>query len=124
MKKQILILLMVGHGAIMMAQQKAADTLYFSLDEAMLFAMENNLNAMNARLDVDAADQRVVVFFYGLAQVRCTAIGGHSPVTQILACTKPPARAGENQAADVRVFNNLLHDDTKFLMHRDCEAVE
>lgn len=59
MKKQILILLIVGHGAIMMAQQKAADTLYFSLDEAMLFAMENNLNAKNARLDVDAADQRV-----------------------------------------------------------------
>ena len=59
MKKQILILLIVGHGAIMMAQQKAADTLYFSLDEAMLFAMENNLNAKNARLNVDAADQRV-----------------------------------------------------------------
>ena len=59
MKKQILILLIVGHGAIMMAQPKAADTLYFSLDEAMLFAMENNLNAKNARLDVDAADQRV-----------------------------------------------------------------
>jgi outer membrane protein len=59
MKKQILILLIVGHGAIMMAQQKTADTLYFSLDEAMLFAMENNLNAKNARLDVDAADQRV-----------------------------------------------------------------
>lgn len=59
MRKHILILLIVAHGVIMMGQQKAADTLYFSLDEAMLFAMENNLNAKNARLDVDAADQRV-----------------------------------------------------------------
>jgi len=41
------------------AQESASDTLYFSLQESMTFAMEHNLNAENARLDVDAADQRV-----------------------------------------------------------------
>ena len=59
MKKQIIILLILAHSAIITAQQEAADTLYFSLNEAVLFAMENNVNAQNARLDVDAADQRV-----------------------------------------------------------------
>jgi outer membrane protein TolC len=59
MKKQISIILIMAHAAFMLAQQKSADTLYFSLEEAVLFAMENNLNAQNARLDVDAADQRV-----------------------------------------------------------------
>ena len=59
MKKQISIILIMAHAAFIFAQQESADTLYFSLDEAVLFAMENNLNAENARLDVDAADQRV-----------------------------------------------------------------
>jgi outer membrane protein TolC len=49
----------MAHAAFIFAKQESADTLYFSLDEAVLFAMENNLNAQNARLDVDAADQRV-----------------------------------------------------------------
>ena len=59
MKKQISILLIMAHAAFVFAQQESTDTLSFSLDEALLFAMENNLNAENARLDVDAADQRV-----------------------------------------------------------------
>ena len=59
MKKQIIILVFLAQSALMMAQQAVADTLYFSLNEAVLFAMDNNLNAQNARLDVDAADQRV-----------------------------------------------------------------
>ena len=59
MKKQISIILLMAHAAFLFAQQASPDTLYFSLDEAVLFAMENNLNAQNARLDVDAADQRV-----------------------------------------------------------------
>jgi outer membrane protein TolC len=59
MKKQIITILIMAHAAFIFAQQDNADTLYFSLDEAVLFAMENNLNAENARLDVDAADQRV-----------------------------------------------------------------
>ena len=59
MKRQISIILIMAHAAFIFAQQESADTLYFSLDEAVLFAMENNLNAQNARLDVDAADQRV-----------------------------------------------------------------
>lgn len=53
----IIILSILGKGAF--AQELEKDTLYFSLEESMLFAMENNLNAENARLDVDAADQRI-----------------------------------------------------------------
>lgn len=59
MKKQIGIILILAQAAFIFAQQESADTLYYSLDEAVLFAMENNLNAQNARLDVDAADQRI-----------------------------------------------------------------
>ena len=59
MKKQISFILFMAHATFVLAQQESADTLQFSLDEAVLFAMENNLNAQNARLDVDAADQRV-----------------------------------------------------------------
>ena len=59
MRKQAITILFMAHAVIMMGQLPAADTLYFSLDEALLFAVENNLNAQNARLDVDAADQRV-----------------------------------------------------------------
>ena len=40
-------------------QQTVQDTAYFSLQEAMDYAIENNLNAENARLEVDIADQRV-----------------------------------------------------------------
>ena len=61
MRKTIVILFVMSHVAILMGQQESTDTLYFSMDEAMLFAMENNLNAKNARLDVDAADQRIWV---------------------------------------------------------------
>jgi outer membrane protein TolC len=38
---------------------RAQDTVYFSLAEAMDYAMENNLNAENARLDVAIAEERV-----------------------------------------------------------------
>ena len=38
---------------------KAQDTVHFSLAEALAFAVENNLNAENARIDVAIADQRV-----------------------------------------------------------------
>jgi outer membrane protein TolC len=59
MKKLIIPLVFLAHSAYILAQQASADTLYFSLKEAVLFAMENNINAQNARLDIDAADQRV-----------------------------------------------------------------
>lgn len=59
MKKQIFLYLFLALSSIMMAQQALTDTLYFSLNDAVLFAMENNTNAQNARLDIDAADQRV-----------------------------------------------------------------
>jgi outer membrane protein len=45
-------ILVIGQGSIQ-------DTAYFSLQEAMDYSIENNLNAENARLDVDIADQRV-----------------------------------------------------------------
>jgi len=38
---------------------KAQDTVYFSLAEAMEYAMDNNLNAENARLDLAIAEDRV-----------------------------------------------------------------
>jgi len=59
MKKKISFILFMAHAIFVLAQQESVDILHFSLDEAVLFAMENNLNAQNARLDVDAADQRV-----------------------------------------------------------------
>ena len=39
MKKQISIILIMAHAAFMFTQQESADTLYFSLDEAVQFAM-------------------------------------------------------------------------------------
>lgn len=59
MKRLIIIILVVVHTALTYGQNGTRDTLYFSLEESMLFAVENNLNAQNARLDVDAADQRI-----------------------------------------------------------------
>jgi outer membrane protein len=59
MRKQILIFILVAYTVGAGAQEEGADTLYFSLEESLLYAIENNLNAKNARLDVDAADQRV-----------------------------------------------------------------
>jgi len=38
---------------------RSQDTAYFSLDEALEFAVANNLNAENSRLDVDIAEDRV-----------------------------------------------------------------
>lgn len=59
MKKYLIIIMILASTAFVRAQQQYADTLYFTLDEAVQFAMENNLNARNARLDLDAADQRL-----------------------------------------------------------------
>jgi len=59
MRTQILMLGFLVLGTGLLAQMEPSDTLYFSLEESVLFATENNLNARNARLDVDAADQRV-----------------------------------------------------------------
>jgi outer membrane protein len=59
MRKQTIILILILHVLGLHGQQEIADTLYFSLEESLEYAMENNLNAENAKLDVDAADQRV-----------------------------------------------------------------
>jgi len=59
MRKKFIVLLICALPAGLMAQEEMGDTLYFSLEESLIFAIENNLNAKNARLDVDAADQRV-----------------------------------------------------------------
>ena len=59
MRKQTIILILFVHVFGLYGQEVVADTLYFSLEESLVFAMENNLNAENAKLDVDAADQRV-----------------------------------------------------------------
>jgi outer membrane protein len=59
MRRQFLLLFIGALPLGLLAQQETADTLYFSLEESLLYAIENNLNAKNARLDIDAADQRV-----------------------------------------------------------------
>jgi len=59
MRTKIIILVFLAQSTSLLAQNQLADTVYFSLEEAVLYAMEHNLNAKNARLDVDAADKRV-----------------------------------------------------------------
>ena len=59
MRRQFLLVFIWALPLGLLAQQETADTLYFSLEESLLYAIENNLNAKNARLDIDAADQRV-----------------------------------------------------------------
>ncbi|MCF8346548.1 MAG: TolC family protein [Bacteroidales bacterium] len=56
------------------AQEYSPDTLQFSLSEAIVFAVENNLNAKNARLDVRSADKRIwETAASGLPQVNAAA---------------------------------------------------
>ncbi len=59
MRTKIIILVFLAQGTSLLAQNQLSDTVYFSLEESVLYAMEHNLNAKNARLDVDAADKRV-----------------------------------------------------------------
>ena len=59
MRTKIIILVFLVQSTSLLAQNPLADTVYFSLEEAVRYAMEHNLNAKNARLDVDAADKRV-----------------------------------------------------------------
>lgn len=58
LKTNTAILLLLG----MLGTSRAAegDTLQFTLEEAIQYAMEYNLNAENARLDVDAAGERIM----------------------------------------------------------------
>lgn len=55
----VIVIMILALPARLMAQYDADKTLYFSLEESLVYAIENNLNAKNARLDVDAADKRV-----------------------------------------------------------------
>ena len=117
MKKQIGIILIMAHAAFILAQEKSADTLYFSLDEAVLFAVENNLNAQNARLDVDAADQRVwETAAQGLPQVSASVNYNYNinlPTTLIPDFTgdptqKIPIQFGTKHNASAGVIGNQL----------------
>jgi outer membrane protein len=117
MKKQIIILLVMAHSALLLAQQEGADTLYFTLDEAVSFAMENNLNAQNARLDVDAADQRVwETAATGLPQISASANYNYNinlPTTLIPdfandPTQKIPIQFGTKHNASAGVLGNQL----------------
>lgn len=57
MKKFAILLLFAGIAAGLSARE--GDTLYFSLEEARDYAVANNLNAENSRMDVEIADKRV-----------------------------------------------------------------
>lgn len=59
MKKYISIIIFLAAFTAINAQDPEADSLRLSLEESIVYAMENNLNAENARLDIEAADQRV-----------------------------------------------------------------
>jgi len=117
MKKQIIIYLIMAHSVMLMAQQESIDTLYFTLDEAVSFAMENNLNAENARLDVDAADQRVwETAATGLPQISASANYNYNinlPTTLIPdfandPTQKIPIQFGTKHNASAGVLGNQL----------------
>jgi outer membrane protein TolC len=117
MKKKMVILLFLAQSAFIMAQQDSADTLYFSLDEAVFFAVENNLNAQNARLDVDAADKRVwETAATGLPQVSASANYNYNinlPTTLIPdfandPTQKIPIQFGTKHNASAGVLGNQL----------------
>jgi len=117
MKKQIVIYLIMAHSVMLMAQQESIDTLYFTLDEAVSFAMENNLNAENARLDVDAADQRVwETAATGLPQISASANYNYNinlPTTLIPdfandPTQKIPIQFGTKHNASAGVLGNQL----------------
>ena len=59
MKRTYIAILLVMTVLTTWSQEQEDDTLYFSLSMSLEFAMENNLNAENSRLEVDIADQRV-----------------------------------------------------------------
>jgi len=117
MKKQIVSLLFMAQTAFLVAQQDSADTLFFSLEEAVFFAVENNLNAQNARLDVDAADQRVwETAATGLPQISASATYNYNinlPTTLIPdfandPTQKIPIQFGTKHNASAGVLGNQL----------------
>jgi outer membrane protein TolC len=117
MKKQIIFLLIMTHATILLGQQEEADTLYFSMDEALSFAMENNLNAKNASLDVEAADQRVwETVATGLPQVSASVNYNYNinlPTTLIPDFTGDPSEKiaiqfGTKHNASAGVLGNQL----------------
>ncbi len=59
MKRTYITMLLLIMVITIWSQEQEDDTLYFSLSMSLEFAMENNLNAENSRLEVDIADQRV-----------------------------------------------------------------
>jgi outer membrane protein TolC len=101
MKKLTYIVLFLVHSALATGQRGPTDTLYFSLHESLVFAMENNLNAKNARLDVDAADQRIwETAAMGLPQVDASVDYNYNinlPTTLIPDFTGNPAEKIEVQ---------------------------
>jgi outer membrane protein TolC len=117
MKKQIISLVFMAQAAFLLAQQDSADTLYFSLDEAVFYAVQNNLNAQNARLDVDAADQRVwETAAAGLPQISASANYNYNinlPTTLIPdfandPTQKIPIQFGTKHNASAGVLGNQL----------------
>ena len=125
MKKKISFLLFLVQAAFLTAQQNSTDTLYFTLDDAVQFAVENNLNAKNARLDVDAADQRVwETIATGLPQVSASINYNYNinlPTTLIPDFTgdptqKIPIQFGTRHNATAGVLGNQLLFSGEFII--------
>ncbi len=59
MRIRAILLFTIFLGTSLHMEAQLTDTLTFSLEEALSYALANNLNAENARLDVNSADKRV-----------------------------------------------------------------
>lgn len=59
MKNLSLIIITILVSTVLSAQSVQEDSTAFSLEEAISYAVANNLNAENARLDIESADKRV-----------------------------------------------------------------
>lgn len=74
MRNFIVILFLVSTLTSLMAQENPEEALPFSLQEAVDYAISNNLNALNAQLDVESADMRIwETAASGLPQVSAAA---------------------------------------------------
>jgi outer membrane protein TolC len=75
MKNTILAFTFLVSSTVLLSQSAGNQALSFSLEEAISHAVEHNLNAENARLDVNAADSRVwETAASGLPQVNASLV--------------------------------------------------
>jgi hypothetical protein len=72
---------------------------------------------------LQGTDQRVVILFNGLAQIRHLGIGVHIAIAQVLTGAETAAVTGNQQAAYAVIFLDLLQRIANFAMHLSVETV-